>query len=83
MTRFNCIVVAGERVHVFLDLCDAQHFLNGRLAALYLVPAVGSQRAHALFGGALGDGRGGRAVQDQRPDGLVDDEQFVNALAAR
>jgi hypothetical protein len=44
-------------------------------------PSVRSVRMPALHG-ALGDGRGGRAVHDERTDGFGDDEQFVNAFAA-
>ena len=47
-----------------------------------LVPAVGAQRAHADLDGLLGDGRGRRAVQNQRAQRFVQDQQFVDAHAA-
>src|ERR1700690_900444 len=74
--------VAAERVHVLLDLGDAQDFLDGRLAISDLGPAVRAERAHALFNRLLGDGRGRGTVQKQRTNGLVDNEQLVYAFAA-
>src|SRR6266487_6236910 len=67
-----------ERIEVFLDLGDAEDFLDGGDAGLDFVPAINAQRAHALFDGPRGDGRGSGASQDQRPQRLVQHQQFVN-----
>ena len=67
---------------MFLDLRDAQNFFDGRLARFDLVPTIRAQRAHAGFDGALGDGRGGRAVHDERAQRFRDEQQFINAFAA-
>jgi hypothetical protein len=63
-------------------LGDAEDFLDGGEAAPDFGPAVGAQGAHALFHGALGDGGGGAAIQDERADGLVEDQEFVDPHAA-
>ena len=71
-----------QRIEVLFDLGDPQHLLDRGLTRLDLVPAVRAQRAHAELDRFLGDGGGRGAVQDQRPQRLVEDQQFVNAHAA-
>src|SRR5438105_24410 len=80
-SRFPLDVVA-QRVEVFLDLGHTQDFLNGGLCSPDLVPAVDAQCAHPLFDGFLGDSRSRRAIQNQRSQRLVQNQQFVDAFPA-
>src|ERR1035441_9033215 len=70
-----------QRVEVLLDLRDAQNFFNRGLRRPDLIPAVDAQRAHAELDGLLGKGRCRRAVQDQRTQRLVQNQQLIDAHA--
>ena len=63
--------IIHQRIEVFLDLSNAQDFFNSGLAVPHLVPAVRAQGAHAKLHRFLSNGRGGRAIQDKRPETLV------------
>src|ERR1035441_5553393 len=47
LSRYRSLLVPTQRVEVFLDLGDAQHFFNRGLCSPDLVPAVDAQGAHA------------------------------------
>src|ERR1019366_1838920 len=81
LSRYRSLLVPTQRVEVFLDLGDAQHFFNRGLCCPDLVPAVDAQGAHAELDGLLGNGRGRSAVQDQRAQRLVQDQEFIDAHA--
>src|SRR6266536_2685588 len=72
----------NQSSHVLLGLGDSEHFFDGGQAGLDFVPAVVAQGAHTLFHGALRDGRGRRAVQNQGTNGFVEQQKFVNAQTA-
>ena len=56
-----------QSIQVFFGLRHAQDFFDRGLSRSHLVPAVRAQGAHPIVHGPLRDGRGWRAVQNQRP----------------
>src|ERR1043165_7073535 len=75
------LAIIHQGIEVFLDLGYAEDLFDGGHTIAHLVPAVGPQGAHTHLDGLLGDGRGGHAIEDQRPQGLVENQQFVDAHA--
>ena len=67
---------------MFFGLGHPQHFFNSRASGFNLVPAVHPQGPHAFGDCLLGDGRGGRAIQNQWAKCLVQNQYFIDALAA-
>src|SRR2546428_11462346 len=72
----------NQSSHMLLGLRNPEHFFNGGQAGSDFVPAVVAQGAHTLFHGPLRDGRSRRAVQNQRTNGFIEQQEFVNPQPA-
>src|SRR5438477_3100922 len=72
----------NQSSHVLLGLRDPEHLFDGGQAGPDFVPAVVAEGAHALLYGPLRDGRSRRAVQNQRADSFIEQQEFVSAQPA-
>src|SRR5256885_2064332 len=76
------LAVINKRVQMFLDLRDTQDFFNGGEAGADFIPAVSAQRAHAEINRFLSDSGSRRAIEDERPQRFVQNQQFINTHAS-